>query len=90
MATFEILSAGISGDSFAHLPHRDQRHFTRCDGCGMYYNRWNFAEVVYHASGHDAVAAGNVPKALPGHPVRPGLRRYHRQHDHVRAHRTAA
>lgn len=90
MATLEILSAGICGDSFTHLPHRDQRHFTCCEGCGMYYNRRNFTEVWYHASGHDAAAVENMPKVAPGDHVRPGLRRYHRQHDHVRAHRAAA
>jgi hypothetical protein len=90
MATFEILSAGISGESFTRLHHREQRHFSQCDACGLWYDRRSLAEVVYHASGHNAAAADNQPKVLPGHHLRPGLRRYHHKHHHVRASRAAA
>jgi hypothetical protein len=83
MPTFEespSLSAGISGAAYSVLPHPERRHYMRCDACGLYYDRRSFAEVVYHASGHNATEASQHLGAPPGYPIRPGLRRYHRAH----------
>lgn len=89
MATLQTLSAGISGKSLTRLPQRERRHFLHCNECGLWYDCRSLAEVVYHDSGHNTEAVRNLPEALPDHPVRPGLRRYHHHH-HVKPRRAAA